>query len=403
MWQQRAPSTPAFLCVVDPGTTALRLLVVEAAAAGRATVWGWAEARGFGTAHPPAADLAEACGKALALAEEMAQDLTGRWIVPDRLFVGLPTAEIVGRAWPMGQKRSRPDRPVEERELEALLARGLRLAINRLQSLAGGEDPWLLVDAAPVALTVDGRGVTDPVGFACREMGTTIFAALAPAGVIGNWRLVAETLEFTELTLVAAPLALAAAPPASRGLLVDVGGVDTGLIHFRTGRPAAVASLPTGGADITRSLLRKWRITIDAAERLKHSYLGTSLDPQARAEIQEALLPAVAAWLQEIEKALARLNEDEALPCDIYLTGGGSLLPEIAESLCALAWSRRLHFERYPQVRTLRPTDVPGVVNRTELGRTPGSVAALSLAAWAARRQHPLDRPARLLAQLGQI
>ncbi|MBN1658043.1 MAG: hypothetical protein JXA93_06555 [Anaerolineae bacterium] len=381
----------------------LRLLVVEAGAGSRATVWGWAEARGFGTTHPPAADLTEACGKAMALAEEMAQDLTGRWVVPDRMIVGLPAAQTVGRAWPISQKRSRPDRPVEERELDALLARGLRLAINRLQSLTGGHDPWLLVDAAPVVLTVDGRGVTDPVGFSCREVGATIFAALAPAGIIGKWRTVAEMLEFTELTLTAAPLALAATPPASRGLIVDVGGVDTGLVYFRAGQPVAVVSLPMGGADITRSLLRRWHITIDAAERLKQTYLGSSLDAEARAEIQEALLPAVTAWLEEVEAALAHLNEDGALPQQVYLTGGGSVLPEIGESMRALAWSRHLHFERYPQVRTLRPTDVPGVVNRTELGRTPGSVAALALAAWAARRQQPPDRPARLLTQLSQI
>lgn len=415
MSRQRAASAPAYFCVVDPGSTTLRLLVVEvqAGAEAQATVWGWAEVRGFGASNPstsravPAPDLAEACDQAMSLAEEMAQDLTGRWIVPDRMLVGLPAVDLVARAWPIEQRRSRPERPVEERELEALLARGLRLAINRLQSLAEGEGPWLLVDAAAVALSVDGRGVTDPVGFGGREMGATVFAALANAGVIGNWRLVAEMLEFTELLVVAAPVALAAAPAAAgaagRGLLFDVGGVNTGVVHFRGGRPTDVVSLPMGGADITRALLRKWRITIDAAERLKQTYLTGPLEPEARAEIKEVLLPAVTAWLQEVEQALARLNEDGPLPQQLYLAGGGSLLPEIAESMCALAWSRRLHFERYPQVRTLRPTDVPGVVNRTELGRTPGSVAALALAALAAHRQQPLDRPARLLSKLGQI
>ena len=68
---------------------------------------------------------------------------------------------------------------------------------------------------------------------------------------------------------------------------------------------------------------------------------------------------------------------------------------------CApLAWSRQLHFARYPQVDRLEPTDVPGVVNRTELGRSAGDVTALALAAWAAlARAGRRIAPARILGE----
>jgi len=65
-----------------------------------------------------------------------------------------------------------------------------------------------------------------------------------------------------------------------------------------------------------------------------------------------------------------------------------------------LAWSQRLHFARYPVVGHLRPTDIPGVVNRTDLGRGEGDVTALALAAWTVRQTEPPDRPARLLSGL---
>jgi hypothetical protein len=99
---------------------------------------------------------------------------------------------------------------------------------------------------------------------------------------------------------------------------------------------------------------------------------------------------------------MARLNQEGLLPENLYMLGGGSTLPELTEAVRSLAWSRRLHFARYPQVSHLQPTDVPGVVNRTSLGRGLGDVSALALAAWAAQQQRPADRPALILSELCQ-
>jgi hypothetical protein len=141
-------------------------------------------------------------------------------------------------------------------------------------------------------------------------------------------------------------------------------------------------------------------VTPDKAEQLKRSYGGGRVTGEAAAEVKQLLAPAVQAWLAEAETALARLNQDGPLPHRLVLLGGGSLVPDIPEALRTLAWSQRLRFARYPEVGHLRPTDVPGVVNRTDLGRGGGDVTALALAAWAARQTEPPDRPARLLGEL---
>jgi hypothetical protein len=114
--------------------------------------------------------------------------------------------------------------------------------------------------------------------------------------------------------------------------------------------------------------------------------------------LEEVIKPALQSWLVETELALARLNQDEPLTQRLVLLGGASATPGLADLVCSLAWSERLHFVRHPEVGYLRPTDVPGVVNRTDLGRQAGDVTALALAAWAAQQACPPDRPARLLA-----
>jgi cell division protein FtsA len=369
---------------------------------GQSTVLGWAEGPGWTGSEAETASLVNTCDEALVQAEKMAQSFGERWLLPDQLLVGLPASQLRGRAWAVVQQRAQASRPVDERELEALLERALRLAVNRLLSDEPDAAGWLLIDAAPVALTVDGRGVTDPIGFRGREIGAAVFAAMARVETIQTWGLVAEELEFSSLTLTATPLALAAGLPVAHGILVDIGGAATDLVWCNAGRPVVLESLPIGGHSLTGSLARKWGLTAERAERLKRAYSSDRLGADAEAQVQGVLWPSLLGWLEDMEGALARLSHEEPLPQHLYLLGGGSALPEMAEAVRSLAWSQRLRFARYPEVSSLRPTDVPGVKNRSGMGREMGDVPALALASWVADQQRATDRPARILSELCQ-
>jgi len=344
--------------------------------------------------------LAIAGEGALSQAEGMAQDRAGRWLMADQMVVGLPASQLQGWAPTVTQRRAQPERPIDERELAGLLARAVRLAVGRMGTGDRGDPAWRMVDSAVVALSVDNHGVSDPVGFKGRDFGATVFTAVTQPPTIEIWCEVARRLEFSALTLAAAPQAIAAGLVEPRLVLIDVGGRTTDLICCQAGRPVAIDSLPTGGTGLARTLIQKWGITPDKAEQLKRAYGSGRLAGEAAIQVKQVLAPAVQAWLAETETALARLNQDGPLPHRLVLLGGGSLVPDIADALRTLAWSQRLHFARYPEVGHLRPTDLPGVVNRTDLGRGGGDVAALALAAWAARQTEPPDRPARLLGEL---
>jgi len=184
--------------------------------------------------------------------------------------------------------------------------------------------------------------------------------------------------------------------------MIDVGGAATDVTWRRNGRPLAMGSFPLGGESLSQALALKWRLTPEQAERLKRAYTRGRLDEQGRAQVQEVVYPVLRAWFDETEATLVRLEEagGEPLPSKIHLFGGSSVMPEIVQSLGALAWSERLQFERYPEVQGMRPTDVPGVVNLTDRGKSAGDVPALALAAWAGQLMRPADRPARLLTEL---
>jgi cell division protein FtsA len=305
-------------------------------------------------------------------------------------------------SWTVETQRPRPDHPIDESEVEALLGRALRLAINRLRGIEAHPSDWYLIEASPVAVTVDGHGVTDPVDFRGEAMGATVFAALARLDAIQMWERVARHLSFSTLTLSATPLALAAGLPVLQGLLLDIGGATTDVIWCQTGRPMRVDSVPVGGNALTDSLRKQWGLSWQQAENLKAAYSAGNLEAEARESVQGVLWPALQAWLESVELALANLAGAGALPGQIYLLGGGSALPEMEDAVRSLAWSHRLHFARYPQVRQLQPLDMPGIVNRTDAGRKMGDASALALLAWTARQQVPPDGPTRLVRELTQ-
>jgi Ethanolamine utilization protein EutJ (predicted chaperonin) len=363
----KADSSPAFLAVVDPGSSTLRVLDI-CVGDRPPTVWGWAERPGSDYGGPDPTRLQQDLANALGLADEMAKNRAPRWQPSDQMLVGLPASGLRAWAWPVTQLRSQPDRPIEERELEPLLSRALRLTLSRLKGRA--EPDWLLMEAAAASLTVDGRGVTDPVGFRGVELGASVFAAVVRADTVALWRSVAEGLGFSGLTLTATPLALAACVAEPQSLILDVGTASTSMTWCRAGKPVAVHSIPMGGAGLTESLLLRWRLTQERAETLKRAYASGQLPPQATAQVHEVLFPAVRAWQDQMEQVLVAVSErvDEPLPRQLYLCGGASALPAMGESARSLARSERLDFPRYPQVTCLHATDVPGVANRTDGG-----------------------------------
>jgi hypothetical protein len=346
--------------------------------------------------------MEQAFEEALTAAEARAEGRADQMPAADQIVVGLPAWQMRGWAAPVTQRRAQPTRPIEERELEALLARALRLCVNRLTD--AGDRGWALLDALPVVLSVDGQGVTDPVGFRGEELTVSVFAAVAPALTIEAWRQRAERSGFASLTLTAGPLALAACPKGPQGIVLDIGGGHTSVVWWRAGRPMATRSVAMGSRLLTECLLRKWGLSFAKAETLQRAFSAGYMAAEVRAQIFEVLEPAIRVWFQSIEGMLAEMQNraDEPLPHRMLVCGGGSAVPEMIAAARSLTFSQRLAFDRYPELDRLRPTDVPGIANRTDSGQGAGDVSALALAAWTARSAEPLGRPMRILRRLCQ-
>jgi len=285
-------------------------------------VYGWGEKR-----VRPGAQVDQVVEETLAQAEAMAEQRSDGWQGADHIIVGLPASQMRGWASPVSLKRSDPAREVGERELEAVLGRAVNLSEGKVRARHDRE--WVLVEALPVALGVDGQGVTDPVGFRGAELTASVFAAAVRRDAIDWWTRLSEQLSFSSLTMTVAPVALASCATGAQGILLDVGGAHTGIVWWRGGRPVATGSVDAGGCLLTEALERQWRLSPDKAETLQRSLAAGQLAQEVIEQLVAVMQPALGLWREAVEGLLAEMHErsGEPLPHRVLVCGGGSSLP----------------------------------------------------------------------------
>ena len=85
-------------------------------------------------------------------------------------------------------------------------------------------------------------------------------------------------------------------------------------------------------------------------------------------------------WLSGVELTLEEFSQVELLPSRILLCGGGTLLPEIQESLAGADWNPKLPFARKPSVHFIKSEDVENIVDQTNELTKPWDITPMSLA-----------------------
>lgn len=378
---------PAYRSVLDVGTTWVKALVVaeqdgEVRVIGR----GRAHHRRAFSAGGKVADLnalTVACEAALCQAEDMTEETAERKIVPDTAVIGVPARWLIVTSQSFTRRRSRPETPVEEQEVERVIERAGRLAYQKALGSAATSAPLKLLDASLVSLTVDGHRVTDHRGFRGGELGATVCVAVAAEEDLMTLHALAEALELESVHLLAEPQAVAR-QLGRDGIVLDVGGVTTGVYLMRHGTLLTADTLPLGGDSLAQSLAAVFNLSGRQVQALRRAYVNGLLAAEDAAQVRAVLADTIQSWLQAVESCLARLAGADYLPHQIYLCGGGSRWPDLLDAARAHSWMQNLPFVRYPQVQLLDPVQFACPLNGTARHWDVEETVALSLACSAA-------------------
>lgn len=331
----------------------------------------------------------DSCNKALEAAEDMAG------VVPGQVVVGIGGELVKGFSSAIAYPRERPEVKVREAELKSLLQLVQKRALREAQQLlemerAYGELKARLVHSAISAVKMDGYPVISPIGFQGRNLEVTVFNTFAPQAQVGALETVLRELDLELMSAVAQPYTLARACADDEtweqgAIFVDIGGGTTDVALLRGGGVEGTRMFNLGGRSITRRLSVTLGLTMDEAEAMKVRHSEGLLTADQEDQVRRIVVSDVDVLLQGLNLCLKELARGEALPTDLYVCGGGSLLPEMMMFLGRGDWVEGLTLHRQPYIRQLGPEDVQGIADATGQLQSAQDVAPLALANHALR------------------
>ena len=371
--RSRSPQArPRHFSLVDFGADTVKAVVVRREQTGaRVLGYGFAPAAGrdLSGGRADVAALAAIADEALTAAEDQTETASQGKVVPDDALFCVPARLTRGECFTVRQTRLDPPTPIAARELKAAWERVERLARERLPLLGDNSVTWKPLSLTPGAVTVDGHYVTDAVGLKGRELSLSAFGVAVWPSVLRATEAVAERLELALVNVVATPQSLASVVPQREAILVNVGAQGTSLSLIWRDALVATHWWPQGGEFFTRSLVQAFGCSPEEAEALKRAYTDHALSVKDEGLVTRSLAAPVDAWLGTLAAALRQMataeaarqpasapltpNHHEALPDRIYLTGGGSLLPDLSRALLSLASTTALSFRRSLEVESL--------------------------------------------------
>jgi cell division protein FtsA len=332
----------------------------------------------------------DACNRALEAAEDMAGT------VPGQVVIGVAGEMVKGFSSSIAYPRERPADRVREAELRNMLQLVEKRALREAQHLLELERSYSevgevrLVHSAITQCRIDGYPVTNPIGFQGQNLEVTVFNTFAPAPQVASLENVARELDLEIAGTVSQPYALARACAADEawetgGIFIDIGGGTTDVGLLRGGGVEGTRMFGLGGQAFTRRLAADMGLSYHEAEARKLRHSEGLLAPDQEQAVSQLLFTDAEVLLQGLALCLRELARGEVLPSNIYVCGGGSLLPELMDELRKNMWAEGLPFEHQPRARLLTPGDAHSLIDTTGQLLSPQDVGPLALANHALR------------------
>lgn len=111
---------------------------------------------------------------------------------------------------------------------------------------------------------------------------------------------------------------------------LDIGADTTTLIVYENGIIIGYVMIPIGSNDITNDIALGLKVSLEEAELVK---TGNSIHVYPRKKIDDIIQARIDDISELVNNYLKKIKRQELLPAGIYITGGGSELSQIEQSL----------------------------------------------------------------------
>lgn len=374
MLKKKSADDRELIASIDVGTEYVKALIAEIKGDKLEVIGVGRKQQNLGDMHSGAiADIAgvvQNCEIALTEAEDQAGTQA------KRVVIGMAGELVKGVTNTIRYRRPRPDKPLDEAEMEFIIQKVQERAQGRAQEQialeTGNQDVEVkLVNSALVSIHIDGYKVSSPLGFQGRDVAIQIYTAFAPMVHIGALEKVADELALDLIAVAAEPFAVsrsvlgADTNSSFTAILVDVGGGTTDIAVVNDGGVEGTRMFGIGGRSFTRTISADMDISYTDAEKLKVNIDNESIKPAVKEKLELAIDKTLEVWLSGVELALSEFDSVDHLPNRILLCGGGSSLKMLVDALSTQKWYADLPFTKRPSVQLIRPSEVIGITDKT--------------------------------------
>lgn len=406
-------STDAHFLVLDIGTDVIKALVCEAEG-NRAKVLGVGRKQQklgdmqSGVVTDIASVIAN-CHTAIREAENMSGVST------KKMILGISGELVKGATITTSYVRRDANSKIDLSELKNIVHKVQWRAFDQVRAQLADETGYSeidvkLVNAAIVDVRIDGYKVTNPTGFQGKEVTLSIFNAFAPLVHYGALQTIASEIDRELIAIAAEPYALTRCMEHEDGqfgaIFLDIGGGTTDVAVVRDGTVEGTKMFTLGGRTFTKRLSQCLNISFKEAEEIKLLYSEDKLERQSHRIVREAMKSDCDVWLSGVVLTLESFENVDVLPSKIFLSGGGSHLPEIKETLESMEWVKSLPFTRKPQISFLNPKMISNISDETKLLKDPQDIVPMALANLALGfigEEQPLSKVLKKVVRLMQI
>jgi cell division protein FtsA len=250
------------------------------------------------------------------------------------------------------------------------------------------EEDIEILHITTTGMEIGGMKVDSLIGFRGKSIRLFFYASFAPKTYIESLRKVSSSLNINLLGIVAQPFAVARAFAGSRnsnfsGIFIDIGGGTTDIAIVKDGNVLDSQMFAFGGRVFTKEIAKKMQLDYRHAESRKLKYSEGSLDRNIQADVRSILMPTAQLWMKTLKAALEHIEDVDTFPTQIYLCGGGALLPEIRTVMREFPWTRLLPFPSIPKTNIFLPERLNGITDETGDLRNAYDVTPASLARFA--------------------
>lgn len=336
-------------------------------------------------------DVIDACDRSVGKAIEQAEKTSEKPIaIPKKVTIGIAGELVQGVTVLVNVDRENPDKEITESEVNNIVAKVKQNTFESTKEEIAEEigiksSQIEEVNSSINSVYIDGVRSSNAVGFKGAELVYRVFSTFAPQIHLDSVRQVASHLGLEIDQIVVEPYSLSLAlenirRPDASAIFVDIGGGTTDIALVKNGDIIGTRMFAIGGRVFTKRIEKDLGLNYAEAEEMKMKYSDGKLNAEEDEKVRKAVNKDINTWLTGVQLALEDFEDVEEFPTEIYLCGGGALLPEIQEGLMAHPWMQVLNFKKYPKVNFFFPSKVRNIVDLTRTATLPMDVTPLALA-----------------------